>query len=231
MKQIVLICIAMVLACGSYGQDRERKFFLYTNGAFSQHKTNDMYPTTGYSSELKKGGKITAGIYGKVNDFIYAGIGLEYMKQHEYNDNMIDNFSSPSNSQAHFTYHTKYERSKIIPSINFKFLKNLTNRFSIGLNVLAGYEFTKTMDEYISFILVNYPESDPLFLVSNYNNTSNKQGVYFMIQPELIYYVSNWFGISSQVNFYTFDAVNASQFFFATNSNDIMWSFGLVFAI
>lgn len=226
MKQIVFICVAIILACNSFGQDRERKFLVYSNGAFSQHKTNDGYPTTVNSSDLK-GWKISAGMYGKLNDFIYVGIGCEYSKHKEYKDDRIDNFSSPSNSQALFAYHSKYERSKIIPSINFKFLKNITNRFSIGLNVLTGYEFTKTMDEYVSFIEVNYPESDPLFLVSSYNNTSDKQGIYFSLQPELIYYVSNWLGISSQVNFYTFDAVNASQFLFATNSNDIMWSVGI----
>jgi hypothetical protein len=226
MKRITLVSVAMLMACMIYGQDHERKYLVYANGAYSQYKTDPYYGTTGFSTELK-GGKISVGMYRKVNNFLYAGIGLGYQERNEYKHIDIDNFTNLSNNSAFFSDHTKSEESKITPTINFNFYKNLTDRFYIGLNVLTGYGFTKKIDEYFALIVVNNPD----YFLSSYNNTSYKQGIYFSIQPELIYYVSNWMGISAQFNFFTFDSINASQLFFATNSNDIMWSLGIVFPI
>jgi hypothetical protein len=49
--------------------------------------------------------------------------------------------------------------------------------------------------------------------------------------PELVYYVTDCLGVSAEFNFFTYDVMHASQFFFAMDSNDIMWSFGIVFPI
>lgn len=217
------------MACTIYSQDHERKILIYANGAYSQHKTDLVNGPVGYHTELK-GGKISVGMYRKVNNFLYAGIELGYEERNEFRHNTIDYFTDPSNNSAFFNNHTKFEESQIIPTINFKFFKNPTDRLSFGLNVHTGYGFTKKTDESFAVIVIGNQPQDPYFL-NGYNNTSNNEGIYFRLQPEIVYYVSAWLGISAQINFFTFDSVNASQFFFAPNSNDIMWSFGIVFPI
>jgi hypothetical protein len=229
MKKIIFIVVAIMVACSLNGQDHERKFLVYANGAYSQHKANSLSQPIGYSEELS-GGKISAGTYWKVNNFFYAGIALEYEKTKEYTRNNIDNYTTPSDNSAISTYHSKFEKSKIVPTINFKFCKNLTERFTFGANVITGYEFMETMNLDHSVITISSSDGIPFF-VSNHYEMSNKQGIVFMLQPELAYYVTNWLGISAQLDFYTFDSVNASQFFFAKDSRDIMRSVGIIFPI
>jgi hypothetical protein len=219
----------MMVACKIYGQDHERKILVYANGAYSQHKANHVMGLAGYNTELK-GGKISVGMYRKVNSFLYAGIELGYEERNEFRHNTIDNFTNPSDNSAYFNNHSKHEESKIIPTVNFKFFKNPIDRLSFGLNVLTGYGFTKKMDESIAAIVIGNQPQNPFFL-NSYYNSSNEQGIYFRLQPEIVYFVYSWLGVSAEFNLYTYDAVNASQFFIATNSNDIMWSFGVVFPI
>jgi hypothetical protein len=229
MKQLILTFVALVLASAIYGQDHERKILVYANGAYSQNKTNTSDGHMKLSSELK-GEKISFGISGKINTFLYAGIGLGYGKRKEFRDYDIDQLTDPSGNHAYLNNPSKSEESKITPSVNLKFFKNISDRFSLGLNVIAGYEFTKKMDEYLAGILVSYPDVNSIFLSTNHNE-STKQGISLIIQPELVYYVTDWLGVSAEFNFFTYDALHASQFFFALNSNDIMWSFGIVFPI
>jgi hypothetical protein len=75
MKQLILVSVALVMACTIYSQDHERKILVYANGAYSQNKTNTSDGLMKLSTELK-GEKISFGISGKVNTFLYAGIGL-----------------------------------------------------------------------------------------------------------------------------------------------------------
>jgi hypothetical protein len=229
MKLLIIVFVTLIMACTIYGQDHERKVLVYANGAYSQNKTNTSNGLMKLSTELK-GGKISFGISHKVNTFLYAGIGLGYTKRTEDKNYDIDQFTDPSGNYAYLHNPSKSEETKITPTVNFKFFKNISDCFSIGLNVMSGYEFTKKMDEYFAAILVSYPDNNPFFLSTN-NNESTKQGISLIIQPELVYYVTDWLGFSAEFNFFTFDALHASQFFFATNSNDIMWSFGMVFPI
>jgi hypothetical protein len=229
MKQLILVSVAMVMACTIHGQNHERKIMIYANGAYSQNKINTSNGLMKLSTELK-GGKISFGISGKVNAFIYAGIGLGYMKRTEDKNYDIDQFTGPSGNYAYLHNPSKSEETKITPTVNLKFFKNISGRFSIGLNIVAGYEFTKKMDEYFAAILVSYPDNNPFFLSTN-NNESTTQGISIIIQPELVYYITDWLGVSAEFNFFTYDALHASQFFFAMDSNDIMWSFGIIFPI
>jgi hypothetical protein len=214
-----------MVACCIHGQERERKFLLYVNGAYSQNKTYNLP----LSNETRSG-KISAGMYRKVNNYFYAGIALAYEKTKEYQDNLIDNYTTPSYNSAISAYHSKYEISRIVSTINFKFCKNLTERWTIGTNVITGYEFTESMNSIHSIITISGSDGDP-FYVSDYYEMSNQQGIVFMFQPEMTYYVTHWIGVSAQFNFYRFDSVNTSQFFFAKDSEDIMWSAGVIFPI
>jgi hypothetical protein len=229
MKQLTITFVTLIMGCAIHGQVPERKILVYANGAYSQDKTNTSIGLLQLSTELK-GEKISLGISGKVNTFMYAGIGLGYAKSKEYRDYDIDQLKDPGGNYAYFHNPSKSEESKIFPTVNLKFFKNISDHFCLGLHVNAGYEFTKRVDEYLAGIHVSYPDVSPLFLSANHNESS-KQGIYLNIQPELVYYVTDWLGFSAEFNFFTYDALHASQFFFATNSNDIMWSFGIVFPI
>lgn len=230
MKWILSVSVAVAMVCPLNGQQHERKILVFANGAYSQH-LNDRYDGPSSLSAELRGGKFSVGIYGKVNSFFYAGIGLGYETRMEYKEDAIDNLSGPSENYAFLRHNSKSEVTCIYPALNFKLFKTIGDRFYIGLNILTGYKFTETTDESYAIIHVSNSDTSP-FIMNVYNsNISDKQGISLALQPELTYYLTSWMGISAGINFYTYDAVNASQFFFARCSNDIMWSVGVVFPI
>ena len=219
-----------------FGQNIERKYLIDIYGGFQSHQ--DKVSIGGIDNESTiTSGKIALAISYKVNNFLYVGLGFEYLNWNAKQANSYYNDDDENNNTFILYNNPIIKNSIILPSINGKLFRFVTDKWFIGLNIKNGYGFINAKSEYIAEMKVKYLSNNPAFISNipafktGYNEDIDKTYYTFSLEPELIYFISDRVSLKMQVVGYRFDNINKSQFFCSSKSNEILWSLGLNFAL
>jgi hypothetical protein len=229
MKKIILLLVILIYSWKMYSQELDRKYIIDFTGGFE--KQTDEISMGGIDNEIENiGFKIKFDIYRKLNDFLNIGIGCEYQNLKQESKNSFIYQDDVNKNTFALINIPVVESKSVLPSVNLKFHQNITNKFSVGLNVINGYGFINISEEYIAAMGAKFPTSFPGFVQSNTENT-DKTYYALIIEPEIAYYISDNLGFTAQLDIFKFDTMNNSQFFFYTKTNEISWSLGLIISI
>lgn len=219
-----------------FGQNFERKYLIDIYGGYQSHQ--DKVSIGGIDNESTiTSGKIDLGISYKVNNFLYVGLGFEYLNWNAKQDNSYYNDDDENNNTFVLYNNSILKNSIFLPSINGKLFRFITDKWFIGLNIKNGYGFINAKSESIAEMKVKFLSNDTAFTSNNtafkrgYKEDIDKTYYTFSLEPELMYFISDKVSLKMQVVGYRFDTINKSQFFCSSKTNEILWSLGLSFAL
>lgn len=231
--KILIFTLIFLFTQEMHSQNDDLKYEFVLNMNFKM-STEDV-SIGSYSTDMQsKNAKLEIGINRYISSRLMLGIGLDYFrnkKQFDYSYYNIENDFLVEN-------YPQLESNIYIPFINLKYVKALSDKFVISMNICNGIGFSTSKQNSLTSLKVNLASSefiseDPGLTGSlkSYENENDKSFYSLSLEPEISYYFSNSIGLKLKGDLYRFDKQNKSQFFFNTKSNQIAWTLGLSWRI
>jgi hypothetical protein len=221
-KRIALLLITLVFSPRIFCQTDFQKYEISVGGNY--RKNSKDLSIGSYKTNMKTNcAKFEFAINRAISSKIMVGFGLNYLLNKEQFDYSYYNADNGFIVEDY----PEIESKTIIPSVNLKYVKALSDRLFIGLNLNNGYGFCSSEKNSITKLKVNFLVSDLTGSYKGYEEMKDESFYTISLEPEICYYLTNSLGIKFKGDFYRFDTINKNQFFFDTKSNQILWTFGL----
>jgi len=227
MKKAYLVFFLIVQIFVSYGQETEKKLLIDVTGAYF-NRTDKLSDAFNDNQITNNNWKTSIRLNYKISNSVSIGIGFDYLNCNEKQD--LTNINIDFENKDSFVLYNSISRIDHIstPTINFLFLKPLSDKWSIGLGILNGWSLMNSKYESISAMGASLlSSSSPRGFLKGSRYSEDRSYYLLSFEPELKYFVSEHVGLKLQVTGFRFDTHNKSQAFCVSKSNDIFWTLGL----
>ena len=231
--KILFFSAILIFTQNTFAQNNLSNYELTLNGNFN--KSIEDISIGSYKTDLQSNNtRLEIGINRFVSNRIMLGIGLDYFNNKEQFDYTYYNVDNEFVVEDHPELKTEI----FIPSINLKYVKFLSEKLLIGLNVCNGIGFSTSKMNSVTELKVNRKFSDFELVNSDLQNSQrsfekeNEESFYSLtLKPEICYYFTTSIGLNLRGDFYRFDTINKNQFFFNTKTNQVSWTLGFSWRI
>ncbi len=225
-KRAILLLASFAMTTLIYCQENLQKYEFSVGGNY-RTTTNGINVET-YKTNIKSNtAKFELGINRAISNTIMIGIAMDYLNRNEQFDYQYYNIDNIFVIEGF----PGKKITTIIPSVNVKYVKVLTENFIVGLNLYNGYGFSTSKPYSLTDLKVNFQARVLSNSRTGYKKTISESFYTISIAPEACYYIAKSIGIKLKGELFRFDTIDKTQFFFKRKSNQIIWTLGVSWRI